>query len=81
VNTHAELQAWITDKIAEFLELPSADIKGDVPLTYYGLDSVYALTVCADIEDHFDITLDPALIWDHPTIDGFSKAVFQILSE
>ena len=40
----------------------------ETPLAELGLDSVYALTLCGDIEDPFDLEVDPTIVWDHPTI-------------
>ena len=69
------LRDWLTGRIAEFTERPPAEIAVDKPLGEYGVDSVSALTVCAEIEDHFDITVEPTLLWDHPTIDAIAEAL------
>jgi acyl carrier protein len=68
----AELRDWLRTQIAEYLDLPPEEIAVDVPLSAYGVDSLYALTIIADIEDHLEIALDPELIWDYPTIEALS---------
>ncbi|MEU7041075.1 acyl carrier protein [Streptomyces varsoviensis] len=64
-----DLRAWLTQCVALHVQLTPEQIKPDVPLTDYGLDSIYALTVASEIEDHLGIDLDPTVMWNHPTID------------
>jgi acyl carrier protein len=66
----SELRAWMIERVAEYLERPPEQIEPDVSLASYGMDSLYALVLCGDIEDHLGITVDPTLAWDHPTIDA-----------
>ena len=66
------LRDWLRTHIASYLDLPPEDISVDVPLSAYGVDSVDALTILADIEEHLQIALDPELIWDYPTIESLS---------
>jgi len=39
-----------------------------VPLAEMGVDSVHAVSLVGEIEAHFDIDVDPTLIFDYPTI-------------
>lgn len=63
------LREWLRSQIAEYIDLPPEEIAVDVPLSAYGVDSLYALTIIADIEEHLQIALEPELIWDYPTIE------------
>jgi acyl carrier protein len=67
-----EIRDWLLDRVAFYLERPAAELSTDVKLVEYGLDSVYALTLCGDIEDEYGIEVDPTLAWDHPTIDAIT---------
>ncbi|MFB4300558.1 acyl carrier protein [Actinomadura sp. NTSP31] len=67
------LQAWLAERVATHARLPVEQISPEVDLGRYGLDSVEAFAVCCEIEDHLDVSLDPALLWDHPTIDALSE--------
>jgi acyl carrier protein len=51
------------------------DIQPDRPFADYGLDSVYALSMCGEIEEHTGIDIDPAMIWDHPTVNALTDAL------
>jgi acyl carrier protein len=64
---------WVRERVAYYLEADPATIDVDTPLAEYGLDSLYALTLCGDIEDHFELVLEPTLAWDHPTISAIAR--------
>jgi acyl carrier protein len=66
------LQAWLAERVAAHAGVPVEQISPEVDLGRYGLDSVEAFTVCCEIEDFLDVSLDPTLLWDHPTIDALS---------
>lgn len=70
-----ELSDWLTRTVAGYVQCEPSDIATDVPLSEYGLDSVSATTVCADIEDDLGLYVEVMLIWDHPTIGELSKAL------
>ncbi|MEU9291695.1 acyl carrier protein [Streptomyces sp. NPDC048275] len=70
-----ELSVWLTERIAAHLEMPADDIRPDEPLGAYGLDSIYALTVVAEIEDHLGVTLEPTVMWDEPTVAGLVDVI------
>jgi acyl carrier protein len=77
-SSAAPLQAWLTERVAKYVQRAPEEIKPDVPLTEYGLDSVYALTLSGDIEDHLGVSVDPTLMWDHPTINALTQALIQL---
>ncbi|MGI5321190.1 acyl carrier protein [Actinomadura nitritigenes] len=62
------LRAWLAGRVAYYLEREPAEIDDDAPLTSYGLDSVYAFSICGDIEDAFGLLVDPTLVWDHDSV-------------
>lgn len=64
-----ELRTWLTQRVAEYLGLPAHEIDTGRQLADYGLESVYALALCGDIEDHLDLRVEETIVWDHPTID------------
>jgi acyl carrier protein len=65
----AQLQNWITGKVAFYLELDPAGIEPTAPLASYGLDSVYAFALCGDIEDELRLMVEPG---DFTTIAGLA---------
>jgi len=63
------LRAWLTERVAEYLRLPAHEVDTGRRLADYGLDSVYALALCGDIEDYLGIRLEATVVWDYPTVD------------
>ncbi|MFF7791547.1 phosphopantetheine-binding protein [Streptomyces sp. NPDC007991] len=74
-----DAHTWLTERVATYLRRSPEDIDTSVPLADYGLDSLTALAITADIEDEFEVTVDDALTWDHPTIDALSQALSELL--
>ncbi|ANW21343.1 acyl carrier protein [Streptomyces clavuligerus] len=66
------LSGWLADRIALYLKRSPAEIVPSVPLAEYGLDSVAALSLCGDIEEDFDLVLEPTVAWDYPTVDALA---------
>jgi acyl carrier protein len=75
------IREWLLSQVAFYLQRPVSELAGDVKLVEYGLDSVYALTLCGDIEDEYDLEIEPALVWDHPTSDSIAERVRELLAE
>lgn len=68
-DSRRALRAWLVEQVAVMLDKAPQHIEPSVPLADYGLDSVYGLTLTTEIENHLGVTLEPTLIWDHPSID------------
>ena len=63
------LRDWLTARVAGYLERPAGEVRTDVSFAENGLDSMYALMLCGDIEDHFGLPMEPEVAWKNPTID------------
>jgi acyl carrier protein len=74
-------RTWLVDRVATYLRRAPQDIDTAVPLADYGLDSLTALAVTADIEDAFGVAVDDALTWDHPTVDALSKVLADLVGQ
>jgi acyl carrier protein len=59
---------WLTDRLAWHLEVPTHAIDPAIPLAEMGVDSVRALGLVGDVEAHWDIDVDPTLVFDYPTL-------------
>ncbi len=68
----ADIADWLAQKVAEYLETTPESIDHERSLADYGLDSVYAVTLCGEIEDTLGIEVEPTLAWDYPTISAMS---------
>ncbi|TQM30998.1 acyl carrier protein [Nocardia bhagyanarayanae] len=59
---------WITARVADYLGRSARDIDPTLPLAELGLDSVSAVNICGEIEDEWDLDLDPTIVFEYPTI-------------
>ncbi|OKH15930.1 type I polyketide synthase [[Limnothrix rosea] IAM M-220] len=74
-----ELEAWLVGNIAQRLGIETHKIDVLEPFASYGLDSVQAVQVTADLEDRLKRKLEPTLAYDYPSIR--SLAAFLITGE
>ncbi|MEO6089055.1 MAG: acyl carrier protein [Umezawaea sp.] len=75
------LRSWLITRVGAYLDRAPADIDTTLPLAEYGLDSLTAVALCADLEDEYGIEADPVLAWDHPSIDALTAAVTALIDE
>ncbi|GAB1340059.1 acyl carrier protein [Streptomyces sp. E-15] len=76
-----DIRTWLTERVATYLRRAPEEIDTAVPMSEYGLDSLTALAVSADIEDEFGLVLPPETTWDHPTIDQLGAALTALIEE
>ena len=69
------LEKWLRERVAAYGDVSADVVDVNAQLTDLGMDSVYALTLCGDIEDTFNIDMDPSVIWDHDTIRSLADAL------
>jgi acyl carrier protein len=63
------ISAWLCARIGTALQLDSAQIDPDITFDRYGLDSVQAIEVTADLGKALGLgELEPTLLYDYPTI-------------
>jgi acyl carrier protein len=62
------LSTWLTGRVAEYLEVQPDEVDPEASFESQGLDSMAALTLCDEIEDHLKIVVEPTLAWDYPSI-------------
>jgi acyl carrier protein len=52
-----------------------------VPLAEMGVDSVHAISLVGDVELHFDIDVDPTMIFDYPTLASIAEFIDAAVAE
>jgi acyl carrier protein len=72
-----DLIDWLTERVSVYLQRAPEEIDPGEPLAEYGLDSVAALSLCGDVEEDFDLILDPTVAWDYPTIAAFAAHLLE----
>jgi acyl carrier protein len=70
--TYTTLVDWLTNRVAAYLNAEPAAIATDAAISDYGMDSVFALTLCGDLEYEFGIVAEVTLTWDYPSIEAIA---------
>ena len=72
---------WLTTRLASYLEVGATTIDPMVPLAEMGVDSVHAISLVGDVEMHFDIDVDPTMIFDYPTLAHIAEYISDAVAE
>jgi acyl carrier protein len=72
---------WLTARLASYLEVSAAAIDPMLPLAEMGVDSVHAVSLVGDVEAHFDIDVDPTMIFDYPTLSHIAEFIGTAVAE
>ena len=79
--TPDDVRAWLVSRVAYYVQVPAAEIDADVSFAEFGLDSVYAFTLCGDIEDALGLTVEPTAIWDFDTLTALTVHLVESAAE
>lgn len=71
-GTAQALTQWIREWMQRELSIAAADLTADRTFVQYGMDSVHAMMLVGDLEEHLSRRLPPTLAWDQPTIERLS---------
>ena len=76
-----ELHTWLRSRIALYLEVEPEKVDPETSFEAQGLDSMSALTLCDEIEEQFDITVEPTLAWDYPNITKLAEYLRETIEQ
>jgi len=63
-----DIEEWVIDWLAKNLNVQSRDISLNSAFADFGVDSIKAVELAQDIEDTFQIEVDPVVAWEAPTV-------------
>jgi acyl carrier protein len=69
MSNEQELQEWVRQHLARSAGVAPESIVFDRKLGDYGLDSVDAVLMAGELEDHFGIEIDPASFIQHTNFE------------
>ena len=67
-TTGDTLADWLIGRIRFYDQVDPETVALDTPLTDLGLDSIYVLTLCGDIEDAYGFAIDPTFFAQYATL-------------
>jgi acyl carrier protein len=62
-----EIEAWLLGRLRERLGPEAEGVDAHLPFSYYGLDSLDAVALAAELEEWLDVPITPDIAWDYPT--------------
>ncbi|RFS84604.1 acyl carrier protein [Actinomadura spongiicola] len=78
--SRGELESWLLDRIAFYLDKPAENIDPTVELARYGVDSVYAISIISDIEDHLQVEVDVAEARRRETVNDLADYLLELVA-
>jgi acyl carrier protein len=76
----AEFRAWLIGRLATHLKREPASIDAETPLSDYGVDSLYALAIVDDIENHLGMPVEATMMWDYPSVATLTSALAALIT-
>lgn len=76
-----DIERWLASRVVAYGKVAADTFTVDTPLGELGLDSVYALTLCGDIEDEYGLEVDPTIVWDYPTIRELAGGIADLAAK
>ncbi len=80
LRTEAEIEAWLTQKIAQETGLSIDEIEVTSSFANFGLDSRTAVSLSSELEKLLGQELPPTLIWDFPTISDVARHLSSLVN-
>lgn len=69
---------FITEKISAYAKVPISDLPIDKALEDIGLSSLDVVMISGEIEDEFDIEINPSIIFESKTIMEVATKVVKL---
>jgi len=70
-----DIEMWLAAQVAAITGLSTDQVDVTQPFAEYGLDSLKAVTLVADLEYWLGLDLPATLFWDFPTIEAVAKVL------
>lgn len=74
-TSEAAIGEWLIGRIRFYGQVEDDDVTLDAHLVDLRLDSIFAMTLCGDIEDEYDIVVDPTFLADMTTLGDVSRGL------
>ncbi len=71
--------AFLRHCIVKRSGIPESALGNDMSLVDLGVTSLDAVLISGEVEDHFDIEVDPILMFEHRSINSFARHLSAML--
>lgn len=79
-ETTEQLEAWLSERIAEYLDIEVEDIETDKDIAHYGIDSLAKATLGADIEDLLGVQVPDEYFRDRHTVESLAEGLPELIA-
>lgn len=69
----ADIEGWLVNRLAGIMKTDPVAIDVTAPIERYGLDSLQAIQITADLEEWLAHPVSPTLIYNYPTVQALSR--------
>ncbi|PWE30793.1 acyl carrier protein [Pararhodobacter marinus] len=70
-----ELFQFLRAQVVQRSRAPAERVTPDAKLSDLGMQSIDAVLLCGEIEDRFEVEIDPSEIFEHETVGDFAQSV------
>jgi acyl carrier protein len=63
------LTTWLINHISKRCDIPAAELHPGIPFEEFGIDSVQAVEITAELEQEFQIPVEPTALFEFNTIE------------
>jgi len=80
-STREDVEVFLRKQISQRTNVAAGQITPATVLVDIGLQSIDAVLICGEIETHFEIELDPAIMFEFRTLDEVTSAVCKVIGD
>lgn len=75
------LQLYLIEQSAQLLDIEQSDVQWEDDIDEYGFDSMEVNRLCVQINEHFDIFIQPVLFLELTSLEQLSEHLLEEFSE
>jgi acyl carrier protein len=75
-----EVTTFLRERISARTKVPAGEITETTNLVDIGLESVDAVLICGEIEDSYQVEMEPSLMFEYQTLGEVATAVMGTLN-
>ncbi|WP_417824043.1 acyl carrier protein [Thalassospira lucentensis] len=76
--SRANVEAFLRERIVDRTNVDEATLTPSTVLLEIGLQSIDAVLICGEVEDQFEIELDPSIMFEFKALEDVTNAIFKI---
>ncbi|WP_263143883.1 acyl carrier protein [Pseudomonas sp. RIT-PI-AD] len=74
-----EIVAFLRSRIIQRTRIPEERLGNDTVLSEIGVKSIDVVIISGEIEDYYDIEVDPIMMFEYRTVDGVADRLLELL--